>query len=287
MNHSMINASVSMQALQQKLDVLAHNIANVNTSGYKRRVASFQDILTNVSGQPAPFEREGRLTPLGLPQGWGAKIGQVELSLEQGALKATGNALDLALEGDGLFEVQTDSVDAAGNAKVAWTRDGSFKLSVIEGNPEGMYLTTTEGYRVMDAGNRPIVVPSNAEITVNEDGAVYARNPADSVSIPQRVGQLKLVRALRPQVLINEGNNLFGLPQGVAAAEVLEALDPAAGNVNEQTRVAVRQGFIEQSNVNVTEEMTELMTVQRAYQMNARAVASTDTLMSLTNNLRV
>lgn len=286
MNHSMINAVVSMQALQQKLDVLAHNIANVNTSGYKRRDASFQDILTNVSGQPAPFERSGRLTPLGLPQGWGAKLAQVELNLEQGTLKTTGNPFDLGIEGNGLFELQTDSVDADGNAKIAWTRDGSFKLSVIQGNPEGMYLTTADGYRVMNTGNQPIVVPLNSEISVNEDGTVYARNSADTESIPVLVGQLKLVRALRPQVLINEGNNLFGLPPGAAANQVLETVNAAANNVNEQTKVAVRQGFLEQSNVNLTEEMTELMTLQRAYQMNARAIASSDTLMSLTNSLR-
>ncbi|WP_199616807.1 flagellar hook-basal body protein [Paenibacillus alkalitolerans] len=286
MNHSMINASVSMQALQQKLDVLSHNIANVNTAGYKRRDASFQDILTSVSNQPAPFERSGRLTPLGLPQGWGAKIGQIELNLEQGALKATGNPFDLGIEGNGLFEVETDSVDADGNPTIAWTRDGSFKLSVIPGNAEGLHLTTQEGYRLRGAGDQPIVVPINSEITVAEDGWVFARNAANPESVPAPVGQLKLMRAVRPQILINAGSNLFGLPAGVDAAGVLDTIDAASNNVNEQTKIAVRQGFIEQSNVNLTDEMTELVALQRAYQMNARAITSSDTLMSLANNLR-
>ncbi|WP_274362480.1 flagellar hook-basal body protein [Paenibacillus thermotolerans] len=286
MNHSMINAFVSMQALQQKLDVLAHNIANVNTTGYKRRDASFQDILTNVSNQPATFERNGRLTPLGLPQGWGAKIGQVEINLEQGALNLTGNPFDIGIEGNGLFEVQTDSVDDAGNPKVAWTRDGSFKLTPTGDNPDEMFLTTSEGYRVLNANNQPIRIPLNYEIVVREDGAISARNSAAPESTPVEIGRLKLVRAIYPQVLINEGNNLFGMPPGVTADQVLETVTAANNNINESTRVAVRQGFAEQSNVNLTEEMTELMTLQRAYQMNARAITSSDTLMSLANNLR-
>src|SRR5690606_15590220 len=101
---------VSMQAMQQKLDVIAHNIANVNTTGYKRREASFQDVLTSVYQQPPGFQQEGRLTPLGFTQGWGAKVGQIKLSMEQAALHTTGNPLDLGIEGNGLFEIQRNQV---------------------------------------------------------------------------------------------------------------------------------------------------------------------------------
>jgi flagellar basal-body rod protein FlgG len=289
MNHSMINAAVSMQAVQQKLDVLAHNISNINTAGYKRRDASFQDILTSVSNQPAGFQRAGRLTPLGLPQGWGAKIGQIELDMEQGALRSTGNSFDLGIEGNGLFEVVTDGVDAAGNPVVAWTRDGSFKLSPIAGNPAEFSLTTQDGYRVRGSDDQPIVLPANAEITIGEDGTIRARDQVNPEAVPEVIGQLKLMRAVRPQVLINVGSNLFGLPPGMAdgAAEgVIAAVDPATNRTDVQTKISVRQGFLEQSNVNLTEEMTELMSLQRAYQLNARAITSSDTMMGLANQLR-
>jgi len=286
MNRSMITAVVSLQSMQQKLDVMANNIANVNTTGYKRRSASFQDILTNVYQQPPGFAQEGRLTPLGFPQGWGAKIGQIEVSLEQGALMPTGRDLDLGIEGNGLFEVVRDGVDENGNPNVAWTRDGSFQLTHDPANPSEMVLATQQGDWVRSTTDEPIRVPVNYTIRIDEDGRVFATDPANPEAAPEEMGQLKMIRAVRPQVLIGDGNNLFTLPPGTAAEGILEVVDPLTNNVDEQTKVAVRQGFLEQSNVSLTDEMTELMTVQRAYQLNARAITSSDTLMSLTNNLR-
>jgi len=286
MNHSMINAFVSMQSMQQKLDVIAHNIANVNTTGYKRREASFQDILTNVYQQPAGFQQAGRLTPLGFPQGWGAKIGQIELAMEQAALHSTGNPLDFGIEGNGLFEVERNSVDADGNPIVAWTRDGSFQLMQDPANPGSMVLATQQGERVRGVDDGPIVVPANTSIRIDENGRVFATDNTNPEATPVETGQLKVIRAVRPQVLINDGNNLFTLPPGIDPADALETVDPATNDANEQMKVAIRQGFLEQSNVSLTDEMTELMTVQRAYQLNARAITSSDTMMNLTNNLR-
>ncbi len=287
MNHSMINAFVSMQSMQQKLDVIAHNIANINTTGYKRREASFQDILTNVYQQPAGFQQAGRLTPLGFPQGWGAKIGQIELAMEQAALHATGNPLDLGIEGNGLFEIQRNSVDADGDPVVAWTRDGAFQLMQDPANPGSMVLATQQGERVRGVDDGPISIPANYSIRIDELGRVFASDNANPEAPPEEIGQLKVIRAVRPQVLVNDGNNLFTLPPGVDAADVLETVDPATNDANERQPVAIRQGFLEQSNVSLTDEMTELMTVQRAYQLNAKAITSSDTMMSLTNNLRV
>jgi len=287
MNRSMINAFVSMQSIQQKLDVIAHNIANVNTTGYKRREASFQDILTNVYQQPPGFEQDGRLTPLGFPQGWGAKIGQIEIAMEQAALHTTGNPYDLGIEGDGLFEIQRDVLDENGAPMTAWTRDGSFQLTFDPANPGVMMLATQQGERVMSSVDGPIQIPLNHTARIDEEGRVFATNNAVPEAEPIFVGQLKIVRALRPQALVNEGNNLFRLPPGTNPEGVLETVDIATNNANEARKIAVRQGFLEQSNVSLTDEMTELMTVQRAYQLNARAITSSDTMMSLTNNLRV
>lgn len=286
MNHSMINAFVSMQAMQQKLDVHAHNIANINTTGYKKRDAAFQDILTNVYQQPIGFARDGRLTPLGLPQGWGAKIGTLEINMEQGALKATDVPTDLAIEGNGLFEIIRDTVDEAGNPTIAWTRDGSFQFTYDPANPDDLVLATQQGDRVLGTDDEPIVVPRDYDVQIDVDGRVFARSRVNPDEPAEQVGQLKLIRAVRPQVLLNDGNNLYTLPPGMAADGVLELVDPLTNNVDEQTKVSVRQGFLEQSNVNLTDEMTELMTLQRAYSLNARAITSSDTLSSLTNNLR-
>jgi len=286
MNHSMINAFVSMQSIQQKLDIIAHNIANVNTTGYKRREASFQDILTNVYQQPAGFAQEGRLTPLGLPQGWGAKIGQVEMNLAQAALLPTSEPLDFGIEGDALFEIEQDSVDTGGNPLPAWTRDGSFQLTYDPANPGALMLTTKQGERVRGADNGPILVPVNHSIRIDDQGFVFATNNENPEAVPIELGQLKIVRAIRPQVLVSRGENQFMLPPGTNQAGILEVLDLATNNANEQKKVAIRQGFLEQSNVDLTDEMTELMTVQRAYQLNAKAITSGDTMMSLTNNLR-
>jgi len=286
MNHSMINALVSMQAIQQKLDVIANNIANVNTTGYKRREASFQDILTSVYRQPPGFQLAGRLTPLGLPQGWGAKIGQIGLSMEQGSLMPTYRAYDLAIEGEGLFEIRLDVPDGEGNPEIRWTRDGAFQLTYDPAEPGMMMLATQEGYPVLGTDGQPIRIPVNHTPRIDEEGRVWLTDEARPEAEPQLAGQLKIVRALRPQVLINDGANLFRLPPGVAAEGVLETVDMEAMRAGDQRKIAVRQGFLEQSNVNLTDELTELMTVQRAYQLNARAIISSDTLMSLANNLR-
>ena len=286
MNHSMINAAVSMQAIQQKLDVIAHNIANVNTTGYKRREASFQDILTNVYRQPSGFELPGRLTPLGLPQGWGAKIGQIGLAMEQGSLMPTHRPYDLALEGDGLFEIRLNVPDENGNPQVRWTRDGSFQLTYDPADPGMMVLATQEGYPVIGTDEEPVRIPVNHTPRIDEEGRVFVTDNANPEAEPVLFGQLKIIRAIRPQVLINDGINLFRLPPGTAAEGVLETVDMAENRGGDERSIAVRQGFLEQSNVSLTDEMTELMTVQRAYQLNARAIVSSDNLMSLANNLR-
>ena len=105
MNNSMINSSVSMQSLQQKLDILSNNIANVNTNGFKKKEASFEDVLTNVKSQPEGFRQQGRFSPLGFNQGWGSKLVQIQTNLSQGPIQSTGNVTDFAIQGDGLFEV--------------------------------------------------------------------------------------------------------------------------------------------------------------------------------------
>ncbi|WP_438447470.1 flagellar hook-basal body protein [Gorillibacterium sp. sgz5001074] len=289
MNHSMINSMVSMNGLQQKLDIMANNMANVNTVGYKRREATFEDILTNMRQQPQGFQREGRLSPLGFNQGWGAKLSQMTTNFAQGTLKDTGNAEDLALEGNGLFKIRVANGDPNQPANnTLYTRDGSFQLTRVENDPDNVYLSTKDGHLVLDAADNPISVPSGYKLSVTDDGRVYAYNGAVPEAGSLYRGQLGIVRVLRPQFMQQVGDNMYTIPAGVAATpqEINNVVQPVgAGSALEQP-IKVRQGFLEQSNVDLADEMTELLMVQRGFQLSSRALSSSDTMMNLANNLR-
>jgi flagellar basal-body rod protein FlgG len=289
MNHSLINSMVSLQGLQQKLDVISNNIANINTTGFKRREASFQDILTSIQRQPGGFQRQGRLTPPGLDTGWGARISQLQLRMDPGELRETGNPQDFAIDGDALFEVAVPGTDASGNPgeELRWTRDGSFQWSVIPGNPDRLELTTKEGYPVRGVNDEPITVPAGRRIQVRPDGTVLAYDDSAPGSAPEVSGHIKLVRFFNPQLLEQAGSNLFRLTgrTGIPLNQASTILN--AGGVPEPGQnVEIKQGYLEQSNVNLADEMSDLLVVQRAYQLNSRAIQSSDTMMELANNLR-
>jgi flagellar basal-body rod protein FlgG len=279
MNSSMINAMVSMNGLQQKLDVLADNIANVNTVGYKRKEATFEDLLNNVRSQPGEFSQPGRRTPMDFMQGWGAKMTMVQPNLTQGPLQGTDKKTDIAIEGNALFEVQ---VDDAGNR--AYTRNGSFQLTV--GANGDTILATDDGYPVVANVRDPltgnmvegnIIVPQGFEIKVNGDGSVLAVSSLET----REIGSIKLLQASRPAALTAVADNLFVVAGGINVGDVVQEIVPDSENM-----ISLRQGYLEQSNVNLTDEMTELINVQRAYQLAARALSSSDTMMGLANGLR-
>jgi len=290
MNNSLINSMVTLHALQQKLDIVSNNMANLNTVGYKRREATFEDILNNIKEQPQGFQKEGRLSPLGFNQGWGAKLSQVQMSMSQGTIKETGTKTDLAIEGDnGLFEVTRNTLDANGNAvpEVLYTREGAFDLIVQPADPDNRYLATKEGYHVRDTNDQPVTVPVGFTMGVDPNGDIRVfdeGNPSNSFLTGQRI---KLIRAVRPQYLQQVGDNLFVLPQGAANGQgQITRVANDGGGSGLESAIAVRQGALEQSNVNMADEITELMMVQRAFQLSSRAVTSSDTMMNLANNLR-
>ncbi|NIK79371.1 flagellar basal-body rod protein FlgG [Paenibacillus castaneae] len=279
MNSSMINAMVSMNGLQQKLDLLADNIANVNTVGYKRKEATFEDLLTNATVQPEAFNQKGRLTPLDFTQGWGAKMTMVQPNLSQGPMQLTNKDTDLAVEGNAMFEVV---VDAAGNR--GYTRNGAFQLTV--GANGDTILATEDGYpvvsKIRDAttGNlveSNIVVPEGYSLRVNSDGSVLGVSSTKTIEL----GSIKLLHASRPAALTAVNDNLFVVANGINVDDVVQEVIPDSDNL-----ISLRQGYLEQSNVVLTDEVTELINVQRAYQLAARALSSSDTMMSLANGLR-
>ncbi|MCY9666834.1 flagellar hook-basal body protein [Paenibacillus alginolyticus] len=290
MNNSMINSSVSMHSLQQKLDILSNNIANVNTNGFKKKEASFEDVLTNVKSQPEGFRQLGRFSPLGFNQGWGSKLVQIQTNLSQGPIQSTGNVTDFAIQGDGLFEVQTGELDANGQRQTAWTRNGAFSLSPNANG--GSVLTTKDGHFVTGvdgtgADVSPILIPAGIRPVVEKNGTINGYSEQDPSAAPINLGRIKLVRVVRPQLLQDVGDNLYAIPNGITAAEkanILQDVNPLVDNP--ANRVSLMQGFLEQSNVTLSDEMTDLVIVQRALQLNSRAITSSDQMMNIANNLR-
>ncbi|WP_436240109.1 flagellar hook-basal body protein [Paenibacillus sp. LjRoot56] len=283
----MINSSVSMHSLQQKLDILSNNIANVNTNGFKKKEASFEDVLTNVQAQPEGFRQQGRFSPLGFNQGWGSRLVQIQTNLAQGPIQPTGNTTDFAIQGDGLFEVAVSKVDDNGDQvfQPAWTRNGAFSLT--PDGQGGTVLTTKEGHYISDIDGSPINVPSGTRPVVEQDGTIKGYNEQDPAAAPVTLGQIKLVRVVRPQLLQDVGDNLYTLPTGITEAEKANILQDVNGvAATEATRVSLMQGFLEQSNVTLSDEMTDLVIVQRALQLNSRAITSSDQMMNMANNLR-
>lgn len=281
MNSSIITASAAIGGIQKKLDLIADNIANANTVGYKRKDSTFEDLLATFKEQPEKFRQDGRMSPLGYGRGWGSRFVQTGPDLSQGALKETGVATDAAIGGNALFEVETGP--AGGRM---YTRNGAFQLTQ---NANGdTILGTQQGYPVVavtgtdaatgDPVEGPIVVPEGYTLKIDTEGMIAGVNEAGD-SLP--LGRLKLVVPTRPGELIPVADNLFAVPAGMNRGDMLRDLVPDTAD-----GVTVRQGFLEQSNVDLTQEMTDLMNVQRAYQLTARAISSGDTMSSLANNMR-
>lgn len=279
MNSSMINAMVSMNAMQRKIDAIADNVANVDTIGYKRKQSSFEDLLTNVKEQPEAFRQDGRLTPMGYNQGWGARMSMLEINMSQGSIKQTGLSTDIAIQGNALFEVQTDDAGTR-----AFTRNGAFQLTV-RANGDTI-LATAEGYpviaRVPDQfGNiveGPIVMPQGHTMRVDPDGTVIA---VSDTGATRTLGSIKVLEVMRSAALTPVADNLFVVADGLNRDSVLQQVVPS-----EENRIALLQGSIEASNVELADEVTELLSVQRAYQLAARALSSSDTMMGLANTMR-
>lgn len=279
MNASELNSLASMHGLQQKLNIISNNIANVDTVGYKSKDAEFQTVLTSLMSQPKGFQLQGRLTPLGVSFGNGVKLAPQQMDASEGSLKVTDQATDLAIQGDGLFAVNVHSTDAAGNVtdRTAWTRDGSFKLTPdAQGN---RYLGTAQGHLVLGTSGNPIQVPQGDTIRVDAKGRVFG---VDAQGNSTQLDQLQLGKILKPDALQPIGDNLLEAPAGAAPNSVVSTYDPTQVS---QPDITVRQGALEQSNVNLAQQMSELTVVERQYQLSARALANADAMMNMASNL--
>jgi flagellar basal-body rod protein FlgG len=255
-------AGTGMMAQQTNVEVISNNIANMSTTGFKRRRAEFQDLLyQNLRRVGSQSADTGSVLPSGAQVGLGVKTGAVYRIAEQGNLSQTGNRFDLAIRGNGYFQVALPS------GETAYTRDGTFGLS-----PEGV-IVTADGFVVQPG----ITIPANAtDVTINANGEVLAK--LDGQVAAQNVGQIQVAIFANEGGLEAIGDNLLLASQGSG--------QPQAGAPGTPGYGQVMQGFVETSNVNVVQEITNLITAQRAYEMNSRVISASDEMLSTLSRLR-
>jgi flagellar basal-body rod protein FlgG len=254
-------ASTGMMAQQTNVEVIANNLANMNTTGYKEQRAEFQDLLyQNVEQAGAQTSDSGTVLPSGIQLGAGVRTAAVARIMSQGDLSSTSNPYDLAIQGSGYFHItMPDGSDA-------YTRAGNFALS-----PEGQ-IVTDKGYTVAPG----ISVPATAtSVTVNAQGQVQATIPGQTAA--QTLGQLELDRFPNEGGLQANGDNLFTATTSSGAAQ--------AGVPGSTGYGTIQQGFLETANVNPVEEITALITAQRAYEMNSKVVTAADQMMQTTSQM--
>ncbi len=254
-------AATGMLAQQLNVEVISNNIANMNTTGFKRRRAEFQDLLyQNPLLVGSTSSDAGTVEATGVQIGLGVQTSAVYMIAEQGSLVATDNSLDLAIQGDGYFQVSLPSGDTA------YSRAGSLQLS-----PTGE-IVTADGLTIQPG----ITIPANAlSVSINASGEVLVQ--IDGQVAPQNVGQLQLASFLNPAGLQALGDNLF---RETAASGTATVGVPGAAGFGQ-----LLQGFLEASNVNTVTEITNLIAAQRAYEMNSRVISTADEMMNTINQV--
>ena len=250
-----------MTAQQLNVDVIANNLANVNTTGYKKSQVEFQDLLYETMQTGDRDGRKGHGKPNKLQVGLGNRPISTYRSFSEGNITETGNPLDVAIDGKGFLQVQLP------DGSYAYTRDGALKV-----NSQG-YLVNNSGLKIYPE----ITLPENvSSIGISQNGVLSVM--LDGENEPQELGQIELVNFMNPAGLLAKGGNLF---------EVTEASgNPIYGYPGEEGMGLLVQGYLEKSNVDVAQEMIDLIVAQRAYEINSKAVKTADELMGMTNNLK-
>jgi flagellar basal-body rod protein FlgG len=255
-------AATGMLAQQTNVDVISNNIANMNTTAYKRQRAEFQDLLYQQVSRPGAASGGSEASaPSGIQIGAGVKTGGVYRIAEQGAMTATSNRYDLAIDGQGYFQVTMP------NGDTAYTRAGSFQLS------DQGELVTADGYRVQPG----ITVPQGAlDVSISKTGGVQVKLAGQPEM--QTIGQLELATFVNEAGLEAIGGNMLLQTSASGQPSVAAPGEPGFGTVT--------QGFLEASNVNPVSEITALISAQRAYEMNSRVVKTADEMLATSSQLR-
>ncbi len=261
MMRALWSAASGMMAQELNVDIIANNLANVNTTGFKKQRVEFQDLMYETLRIAGSAAAEGVEIPTGIQVGLGTRTAATRKLFSQGTFQETGNPLDMVIEGNGFFQVLTPS------GTVTYTRAGAFKMD-SEGN-----VVTSDGFPL----EPPLVIPADAtSISVGSDGTVTATTAGASES--RTIGQLQLARFANPAGLSNLGHSLMA-----ATAASGEAVTGAPGIEGLGT---ISQGVLEMSNVKVVEEMVNMITAQRAYEANSQAIRIADQMLEIANNTR-
>ena len=261
MIRSLWTSATGMQAQALNLDVISNNLANVNTSGFKKSRAEFQDLLYETLRPAGTSSSQDTEIPAGIQLGHGTRPSTVLKIFSQGNMENTQNELDLAIEGDGFFQITLP------NGETAYTRDGAFKL-----DSDGR-IVNSDGFTM----EPEIAIPSDAmSISVGLDGTVSVLQAGES--IPSEVGTIELARFVNPAGLISMGKNLFITSEASG--------DEMTGTAGEDGLGTLAQGFLEMSNVSVVDEMVNMITAQRAYESNSKAIQAADDMLQLANNVK-
>ena len=260
MLRALSTAATGMEAQQLNIDTIAHNLANINTSGYKQRKAQFQDLLYQNIRQAGAANTATTDIPVGLQIGLGTKAVATDIIFTQGDFSSTGNSLDLVIQGQGFFQVRQT------NGQIAYTRNGNFHLN-RDGN-----IVTSEG----DLLEPQITIPQDqTSITIGSDGTVSIQQSGQAQ--PQQVGKIELASFQNPAGLQNMGKSLFTSSQSSG--------DAVTGTPGENGLGSLLQGYVEQSNVSVVEEMVNMIVSQRAYEANSKVIRTADEMFSQANNV--
>jgi flagellar basal-body rod protein FlgG len=254
-------SATGMTAQQMNIDNIANNLANVNTAGFKRSTMNFQDLIYQKLAQAGAPAAEGIQLPTGMEVGLGIRPISTHKAYSQGVLMQTENPLDIAIEGEGFFQVSMP------DGTIAYTRDGSFKID-SEGN-----MVTSNGFRLEPS----ITIPQGSSaISIGMNGIVSVMTPGQSE--PQEVGRIELANFINPAGLENLGKNLL--------RETAASGAPTVGTPGEGGFGGLASGFLEASNVDVVKEMVEMIRAQRAYQINSRVIRGADEMLQTVADIK-
>jgi flagellar basal-body rod protein FlgG len=257
-------AATGMQALSDKIDVISNNIANADTPGFKAARANFQDLLYQIRAQPGVQTSEESYTPLATEVGLGVALSNTQVIFKQGSALATGEPLDLMIQGDGFFQIELPA------GATGYTRAGNF---VRNANGE-LVLGNSFGYRLKDSPRIPDDV-SRDRIGVSSDGRITATMPDGTT---QELGQLQLARFVNPNGLLQEGANIFTRTQASG--------EPIEGTAGQEGLGEIMSSYLEQSTTDAVAELVELIKAQRVFQMNSQTIQAANDALQTVANLR-
>ena len=249
-----------MAAQQMNLDVIANNLANVNTAGFKKANVQFQEMMYDTQEAPGANSTDSSTVPTGIQVGYGSKPVATERNFAQGSLQQTGNTYDVAIQGSGFFKLTMP------DGTNAYTRDGSFMV-----NADGQ-IVTSQGFLVTGAGT---IDPKAQNVTIGADGTISATVNGSAV----KISPITISTFPNPQGLTSMGNNLY--TESLASGTAIDGQTPGTNGIG-----TLQQGYTETSNVSVVEEMVNMIQAQRAYEINSKAIQTSDDMLQMANNMR-